>query len=795
MRGTTNKFIIGIKPNQGNNRGLLAARKGNIQLEQGRPSFLTQSGDPGMGTTTDLFWNSSSNILNLSTLFQPNKMQRYLLEKGLTFIPNPVSFDGTRLRGDLHHYHRRIKLIDYFKDNTSNAIPFTLPSNWEPPWNAISEKIKTLIHVDIQGFNNYTPLIDKIDPLTVEYRKAIRGLQNNGNIVIKPADKGSKIVIMDRQQYALEAHRQLNDTKYYKIIDNSMQDQTQKHIHNIVQKLYHDKFISAKQRDFLFGSDPPRNRQFYLLPKIHKDPLTWTVPYVVPPGRPIVSDCNSVTYNISLYIDSFLGPLSCRHPSYLKDTYHFIDTIRLMNLPTNALLFTIDIDSLYTNIDTDMGLRAVQHVFDKYPDNNRPDSELLQLLEICLKNNDFEFNNKQYLQVSGTAMGHRYAPSYANIYMSEWEREALEKCPLKPIFYLRFLDDIIGAWEHGRESFHDFIDILNNHHSSIKVKYTIDSNEINFLDTTVFFEHVNKTSKKLLTRVYFKPTDTHALLHKTSYHPKHTFKGIVKSQIIRFYRISSRETDLNHAISILFHSLRRRGYSRRFLRYVKKNTLTSLTSPHSSAAPPFNTDGWRSSDGEHHKNPNVLIPLITTYSKPYLDLQNFWKNNYLKTMANDTQFEDHKVISAFRKNKNLRDLLVRAKFGEPGKKEKGNKHWAFKPKRFLFNPYGGTGSPSTGELHLNSSNLVYCITCEFCGKMYVGETGNTLLNRLKQHIYSIEKGRLSTPLVQHFQTHCLQYLSITGIQTCVTWTEGQRRRQESLWIQKLKTMVPMGLNY
>lgn len=59
--------------------------------------------------------------------------------------------------------------------------------------------------------------------------------------------------------------------------------------------------------------------------KLKKDPATWTVSGAVPPGRPIVSDCNSATYIVSLYIDSFLGPLSTRHPSYLKDTHHFLD--------------------------------------------------------------------------------------------------------------------------------------------------------------------------------------------------------------------------------------------------------------------------------------------------------------------------------------------------------------------------------------------------------------------------------------------------------------------------------------
>lgn len=35
-------------------------------------------------------------------------------------------------------------------------------------------------------------------------------------MVLKPADKGSAIVILNREQYTLEVERQLNDTVYYK---------------------------------------------------------------------------------------------------------------------------------------------------------------------------------------------------------------------------------------------------------------------------------------------------------------------------------------------------------------------------------------------------------------------------------------------------------------------------------------------------------------------------------------------------------------------------------------------------
>lgn len=147
-----------------------------------------------------------------------------------------------------------------------------------------------------------------------------------------------------------------------------------------------------------------------------------------------------------------------------------------------------------------------------------------------------------------------------------------------------------------------------------------------------FFENLNNSNKKLLTQIFFKPTDTHALLHKTSYHPKHKFRGIVKSQIIRFYRISSREADMYNSISILFKSLRKRGYSRRFLRTIKRDTVAALAPTCSQNGPPTGAAG----QGHHEENTimnlDKTVPLVTTYSKLYLPLQNQLKNNFEKFM-------------------------------------------------------------------------------------------------------------------------------------------------------------------
>ena len=128
-------------------------------------------------------------------------------------------------------------------------------------------------------------------------------------------------------------------------------------------------------------------------------------------------------------------------------------------------------------------------------------------------------------------------------------------------------------WTHSKDEFWEFFEILNSHSQSIKLKADIQSEEINFLDVTLFKGERFKTLGHIDTKVYFKPTDTHQLLHKQSFHPKHTFSGILKSQILRFDRICSSPRDLEATCEILFKSLRDRGYSKRYLRSIKNKTL------------------------------------------------------------------------------------------------------------------------------------------------------------------------------------------------------------------------------
>ena len=75
-----------------------------------------------------------------------------------------------------------------------------------------------------------------------------------------------------------------------------------------------------------------------------------------------------------------------------------------------------------------------------------------------------EFDGKWFLQNSGTTMGTKWSPHYADIYMAYFEEKALEKCPRKPFIYLRYLDDIFIIWHHEP---HFYLKIIINEHISM----------------------------------------------------------------------------------------------------------------------------------------------------------------------------------------------------------------------------------------------------------------------------------------------------------------------------------------
>src|SRR6218665_3122959 len=147
------------------------------------------------------------------------------------------------------------------------------------------------------------------------------------------------------------------------------------------------------------------------------------------------------------------------------------------------------------------------------------------LMELTMKNNDFTFNKEIFLQIFGTAMGKPYAPSLANIYLIDFDDRAINNFRIKPKFYFRFLDDIFIIWTGTQAELTEYEIYLNTLIPDIKITLNVSDSEVNFLDATVF-KHSQNDIYTLHTKVYFKETDTHQLLHTTSFHPHHTTMGV-----------------------------------------------------------------------------------------------------------------------------------------------------------------------------------------------------------------------------------------------------------------------------
>ena len=601
----------------------------------------------------------------------------------------------------------------------NTKTPFVGKSKWEPNSGILDPELLNGIQ-EISALGEGIDIHTDEENLTKLEQDALKNLKRQKDLIFKPADKGGQVVIMNREDYVREGLRQLEIPQHYQQIENPIFPDTQIEITHILQQLRLEGFINDKQLEYLLPPEICRERRLYLLPKIHKPMEKWTVPYKIPPGRPIVSDCNSESYKVSELIDFYLKPVASQHPSFLKDTQDFLSKIQNLRLSPNSLLVTLDVDSLYTNIDNTTGIQAVKEKLQEINDPKCPLKYIIKLLDICLSKNDFDFDGKCYLQTWGTAMGKLFAPNYANIFMAKWEREALAKCNLQPTIYLRFLDDIFLIWDHGEEEFKQFFDTLNSHAASIKLKTTMDFKSVDFLDVTVFKGEDFENSGKLDTKVFFKPTDTHELLHKSSFHPGHTFKGILKSQILRFHRICSRECDFQAACTILFQALRGRGYSIRFLRKIKNQTLTEIET----------------------------------------------KKQYI---ANS------KITKCEGKN------CQTCPFLEEGQGITTNNN--------SFN--------CLGNLNCNSNNIIYIIKCTKCDLVYVGETGNTLRDRFNQHKSDIRLKK-DTAIGNHFNTsdHSLEHLKIMPIEEIQGDNPNLliRQKTELIWINKLNSLQPNGLN-
>ena len=165
------------------------------------------------------------------------------------------------------------------------------------------------------------------------------------------------------------------------------------------------------------------------------------------------------------------------------------------------------------------GLASIRKHLDNRENKEVTTDTLVELADIVLKNNYFQFLDKTFKQKRGTAIGTKFAPPYSILFMADLEKRLLSDIDLKPYIWWRYIDDIFLIWEHGEESLKLFLEKINKIHPTIKFTADWSYSSVNFLDVKVIMK-----DGKIITDLYVKPTDTHQYLDSSSCHPYHCKK-------------------------------------------------------------------------------------------------------------------------------------------------------------------------------------------------------------------------------------------------------------------------------
>ena len=269
---------------------------------------------------------------------------------------------------------------------------------------------------------------------------------------------------------------------------------------------------------------------------------------------------------------------------------------------------------------------------------------LIDLTKIVLQHNLFEFDNKLFLQLLGFAMGSKMAPSMANIYMWWFEKKFLPNAPIKPLHWYRYIDDIFSIFVCSDEDLACFQKWINQVHPTIKLTMEQNVQGIPFLDTMVKIENDHLTTKP-----YTKPTDRKQYLLPSSCHPSHIIRSIPYSQCLRISRICTHDHDFEREVSNLKGYFLKRDYEESSVNDAIQRVTKARFSPlitHSTSNRPLHASAMVIPF--HHSNPpfQKCINEIWSHQNPIID-------------------KIGKPLVAFNRPRNLKDILVRSRFGPP----------------------------------------------------------------------------------------------------------------------------------
>jgi len=177
----------------------------------------------------------------------------------------------------------------------------------------------------------------------------------------------------------------------------------------------------------------------------------------------------------------------------------------------------------------------------------------MKLTKLCLEASSFQWNSEYYRQIRGCPMGSPISVAISELSIQNFENLALTDAPCKPLFWKRYVDDILTAIPSNQ--IQEFLNHLNSINENIQFTAEIENERvIPFLDLKIH----RKDDNSLSFSVYRKNTHTNRYLDSSSYHPLSHKVSTAKSLFHRAHVNCSNE-HLKPEIDIIIDTLKLNG--------------------------------------------------------------------------------------------------------------------------------------------------------------------------------------------------------------------------------------------
>ena len=127
------------------------------------------------------------------------------------------------------------------------------------------------------------------------------------------------------------------------------------------------------------------------------------------PLRPIVSSIGSVAYETAKELSKILKPLVGRSPYHVKNNQDSIHSLEEIKLEPEECMMSFDVKALFTSIPLKPPLKIIKKLLEEDTNLHHRATmsieHIYSLLEFCLTNTYFSFQDRLYEQKEGAAMG------------------------------------------------------------------------------------------------------------------------------------------------------------------------------------------------------------------------------------------------------------------------------------------------------------------------------------------------------------------------------------------------------